>query len=124
MYIRKFKYQSPTERGFTQYKMSRKEHNRLFKNRKMPWYARAEYYVNQDKTHILIHKYTNIWGIIANTLLFPAVVVMAGLSNWKSIKRDYYELFNERETGSFTPEDIYRDKEFVDAMLQCLKEVK
>jgi hypothetical protein len=106
--LSKYKYTSPLDRGFTQFKLSRKQHNEIFKNRPLKWFGKCEYYYKEKS--ILIHTFTRPIAVLINTLLFPMILVFIGLGNIKEAWRELIEMYNQKQLGSFVSEYVHSEK--------------
>ena len=111
--MRKYKYSDPTERGYIQFKLSKEEHNSLFKYRKIRWLDKYIYYYNDQG--IKIHKFINKKGVIVATLSLPIAILIEGLGNYKEIWKELLSLYNQKNSGSFVSDfidknsNIYRE---------------
>lgn len=104
-------YKNPIDNGYTQFKLSKKQHNQLFEYRQIKWYDRYEYYYN-DKL-VEIHKFCNNAFIIVSTLLFPFAVLFYGIGNIKKCWHDFKELYHQKRTGSFSSDNInYKSEKY------------
>jgi len=104
-----FKYNDPLTRGYTKFKLTKKQHNEIFPKRKLNWSSSCEYYYTEDK--VLIHRFVSPLAVVVNVLWFPISVVMNGLGEFKEILREYKRLFNQKQTGYFSTEFVYKDDE-------------
>ena len=57
-------YQDPLTKGYKQFKLSRKQHNKLFEHRQIKWFDKYKYYYNDNS--ILLHRYYNLLFIVLN----------------------------------------------------------
>lgn len=105
----KYVYKNPLDQGCQQFKLTRKQHNALFKYRQMKWYHRYEYYYNEHK--IIMHRFVNIYGIILQTIMFPILVLLEGLGDIKQIIEEYKKLYNQKKYGSFRGDNIWSDSD-------------
>lgn len=102
----KYNYVSPLEQGYKQFKLTRKQHNKLFKRRKKKWYDKYEYYY--DEYAVMLHKFRNLQGIIFQTIIFPVYLLLYGLFHFKEIIREYKGLYNQKKYGSFSSDYAYK----------------
>ena len=103
----KYEYNCPTDDGYEQFKISRKEQNRIFKYRKAVWSCNYEFYI-KDKT-ILMYKIPNLFGCIVSTLLFPLGLLLEGLANYKETYRDMIvKVWYCKKYGNFSSDAIYK----------------
>ena len=104
-----YKYRCPTELGYRQIKLTKQQHNDLFKNQNIKWYDKYEYYYSRDKG-LRVDKFYN-WKLIAlMTLLYPINILIEGFGNIKEINRDYTRMYKQKQYGSFVSERYYKDK--------------
>jgi hypothetical protein len=101
-----YKYSNPIDKGYIKFKLTKKQHNEIFKNRKLKWNGRCEYYYNDKQ--IIIHTFTNWKAILLSTILLPVFILLHGLTNIKEIWKELLELYNQKETGSFVSEHVWR----------------
>lgn len=104
-----YKYISPVETGHKQFNLTRKQHNELFPNRKLRWSDRYEYYYNER--HVIMHNFTNIRAKTLMTILFPFMLLIHGVVNYKEIIGEYKELYNEKKYGSFVSDHASKGTE-------------
>ncbi len=97
-------YKNPLNNGYKKFKLSRKQHNQLFQYRQIKWYDKYEYYYNDHE--ILLHKFSNVLGIVVATILFPADVLFQGLFNIKECCDELISLYNQKKYGSYIPDCI------------------
>lgn len=105
----KYIYENPLDQGYKQFKLTKKQHNTLFKYRQIKWYDKYEYYYNDNE--IILHRFTNIYAIILGTILFPIAILLEGIVNIKDTCRDYKRMCNQKKYGSFSGDNIWRDSE-------------
>ncbi|QSF43388.1 hypothetical protein [Paenibacillus tianjinensis] len=118
-----YTYRSPTEYGYTRFKLSRKQHKELFPRRVLRWNQKCEYYYNDN--NVLIHYFSNHLCIILTTVLFPILILFAGLSHFKEAIKEMKELYNEKKYGSFSTDHISkcnRGKNKYDEIMNYIKE--
>ncbi len=102
-----YEYKDPKSDGYIQFKISKKDQNRIFKYRKWQWHSNYEYYV-KDKT-ILMHKIPNVFGCIISTILFPVGLLAEGLRNYKETYKDMVlKAWQAKKYGSFSSDAIYK----------------
>lgn len=100
-----YKYECPTKRGYRQVAISRKLHSKLFPKRQMAWNGRCEYFINEDKGHLIIHNLTNRFAFSLGIAAFPVIVLLNGLANIKEIISEYSDVIHEKERGKFSSDD-------------------
>ncbi len=99
-----YKYEDPLTQGYKQFKLTKKQHNKLFKYRQIKWRDRYEYYYN-DK-YILLYRFTNWKAIILITLLFPVILLLEGLLDYKETIKDYKGMYNQKKYGAFSSDSV------------------
>ncbi|QNR65383.1 hypothetical protein IAQ67_15935 [Paenibacillus peoriae] len=92
-------YNNPLERGYKQFKLSKKQHNHLFPKRKKKWNTRYEYYYNDKR--IIVQHFTSYLAIALTTIMFPVLILFAGLSNFKEAITEMKHLYFEKKYGKF-----------------------
>lgn len=112
-------YVNPVEIGYKKFKLTRKNHNLLFKHRQMKWYNKYEYYYNEN--NIIIHKFATIPYIILCTLLLPVAIFISGYSD---VMYDLKRLYNQKKSGSFTSDNVWKypdNPEFYNKIIDKIK---
>ncbi|ASA22590.1 hypothetical protein [Paenibacillus donghaensis] len=102
-----YKYKCPTEYGYIKFQLTKEQHNSLFKYRQIKWNDKYEYYYSDQG--VILHSFTNNIAIALTTILFPVLVLFAGLSNFKKCTKELKELYNQKEYGSFIRNSIHFD---------------
>lgn len=97
-------YENPLKIGYKQFKLTKKQHNSLFKYRQIKWFDKYEYYYNNNE--IILHQFYNRKAIVLRVILFPINTLLNGLINIKEVWQDTKELFKQKETGSFIGNSI------------------
>lgn len=90
---------------YKQFKLTKKQHNRLFKHRQIKWCDKYEYYYNDSC--VILYKFINWKGILLMTVLFPFNVLYAGLGDFKETISDYKKMYNQKKYGSFSSDSVY-----------------
>lgn len=116
----KYVYKNPLEQGYTQFKITKKEHNELFQYRKKTWVNKFEYYYKNN--HIIIHQFVNPLAIIFSVIAFPVFILIHGFGNIKELLKEYKGLFNQKKYGSFSGDDIWSKSEIYDKVMKIIKE--
>lgn len=105
-----YTYEDPLTKGYSRFKLSRKQHNQLFKYRQLKWYSflttKYEYYISPDD--IRINRFVALPNIIFATILFPFMILIHGISNIKEILNEYKRAYNQKKYGSFINEHIWK----------------
>lgn len=99
-----YTYDDPLERGYKKFKLSKKQHNHLFPKRKRKWNTTYEYFYNEHR--VILQQYTSKRAIMLTTLLFPVLILFAGLSNFKEALTEMKWLYNEKKYGKFSSDWI------------------
>jgi len=111
-------YKNPLDQGYKQFYLTKKQHNKLFEQRKIKFYHKYEYYYNDNC--ILLHKFCNWKGILFNTIILPIIVLMEGLANIKETMYDYKSLCNQKKSGSFTGDDICKGTDMYNEVIKII----
>jgi len=98
-----YKYKNKIDMGYKQIFLSRKNHNELFSKRRIKFFQKYEYYI-QDNSFIM-ERYINIFGKVIMTFLFP-VTVFLSLKDIKKITREYAGLLKQKKYGSFVSDSV------------------
>lgn len=115
----KYHYSNPVDRGFTKFKLTKRQHNKLLKYRQMNWHDKYEYYYNDKE--IIFHRLDNWKVIILTTLLFPVIVLLHGLVNFKEAWRDLKRLYKQKQSGSFVGDSVSNSSEKYDEIMEIIK---
>ena len=67
----KYIYKNPLDEGYKKFKLTKKQHNQLFKHKQIKWLDKYEYYINEDG--VILHRFYNWKVIILNTIFFPII---------------------------------------------------
>jgi hypothetical protein len=99
----KWEYKSPLNKGYKKFKLTKKQHNRIFKYRQKRWHNKFEYYY-QDNGWILVHEFDNFISIVFETFLSLTIgIFMLGIPQvCKNLKRSW----NQKKYGRFSSEHI------------------
>lgn len=100
-----YKYQSPLDRGFEGFKLTKTEHNRLFTYRQTNWKYKYLYYIS-DKEFIM-ERYTSLVMKSLLVLGFPVICLLNGLANYNGLFKEYGDMFYEQERGKFSADSSY-----------------
>ena len=104
-----YKYQSPAERGYIQFRLTKAQHNAIFKYRQYDIRRKTEYFYNGSQ--LIAQHFTSLWWVAL--VLIPAFIIgtfMNGLpATWRDLKRvlrqKHYGAF--MEDRAFCPTDKY-----------------
>lgn len=102
-----YRYKCPTEIGYEKFKLTRKQHNKIFTWRKVNMFTKCEYFYN-DKS-IRIQFFTSVLGKIFALVYSPLAIVIHGVSSIKEIKKEIKGIFNEKGTGKFSSESYWNN---------------
>lgn len=104
-----YTYENPLEHGYKRFKLSRKEHNNLFPNRKISFLSQLsfkyEYYYSDS--FIKIQKFITISYITLATVLAPIAFIFYGIVNFKELATEYKRVYNQKKYGSFMSDTIW-----------------
>lgn len=103
-----YKYEDPLDKGYTKFKLTKKQHNSLFKNRQIIWKNKYEYFIKD--TDILMYSLPSNLLIVLATLAYPFVLLIMGVFNFKEINSEYYGLYNPKKTGAFSSDQIWKSR--------------
>lgn len=103
-----YKYKCPTELGYVEFKLSRKEHNRVILNRKCNIFTKVEAFYKENT--VKINYLPNLTAKIIIPFLVPYAILAHGLSSIKEIARDIKRELMPKKYGSFTSEHVNRYK--------------
>ena len=104
-----FKYKSPTEDGYKKIKLTKKQHNKLFKYRQMIWYDKYDYYLKGD--NIIIERTNNILFKIVLTLAAPFLIIVEG---FKVVIPEYIREIKGKKIGAHTVDNGKLDGDVVE----------
>lgn len=114
-----YKYEDPRNNGFKKVTITKEQHNELFQYQQITWKMRYEYYIKD--TAIEIHRYSSIWLKMYNTMMFPVVLLFAGLSNFDSVIQEYKHHYCEQKYGAFTNDTVFKNTKRYDLFKECLQ---
>lgn len=114
----KYVYKNPIEQGYIKFKLTKKQHNQLFKYRQIKWCDKYEYYYNEH--YVILHKFYNKKSIILATILFPIWVLLNGLVNIKETWIELIKLYNQKKYGSFGGDDVSNGSETYDKIMKII----
>lgn len=114
-----YKYVNPLQKGFKQFKLTRKQHNCLFPKNKRKWYNKYEYYYNEDV--IILHRFTSWKAIVLTTVLFPISLILYGLTSYKELHHEMKRLYHQKKYGSFVSEYIHKDEKTFDDIMKLIQ---
>ncbi len=107
--MEEYKYICPTEQGYTQFKIGRRDQNRIFSRWKWNPLYKYEYY--HKGSEIIVQKIPSILGCIFCTIGFPLLLLVVRVSD---IKRTFrvmvLEMWQCKRYGVFPKEIIHKEK--------------
>lgn len=118
----KYKYISPIDKGFKQFKLTKKQHNSLFKYRQIRWFDKYEYYYNDSM--IELHRFYNWKVVIVSTLFFPVTLFINGIGNIKEIIKELKSMYKQKEIGSFSGDSIWKDSDTYTKVIEIINKNK
>lgn len=115
-----YKYENPLDYGYKQFKLTKKQHNELFKYRKHEWFNKFEYYYNDKR--ILIHQFTDWKVAVVSIFAVPILIILHGVNNTKRIFDELIGLFNQKKGGHFTGDSIEKGSETYNKIMEMINE--
>lgn len=112
-------HKNPLEQGYKQFKLTEKQHNKLFPKRQIKWNDKYEYYYNDQG--IVLQRYGNWKAVIVVTILFPIYLLLEGLSNYKELIKEYKGMYNQKKYGSFTSDYIWSGTDIYNEIMKIIK---
>lgn len=110
-------YSKKGNKEYTRMYMSNKDFELLYPRRKIKASQSLEFYVSD--LEIVVEYHSRLWVKVLSTLLFPALILINGLRNFKGVCLEIRGLWFERKLGHFSSDVIYknRNEQNYDAML-------
>lgn len=104
-----YTYENPVDHGYKRFKLSRKDHNNLFPNRKISFLSqlRFKYEYYYSDSFIKIQKFITIPYIMLATVLAPIAFIFYGIANFKELVNEYKRVYNQKKYGSFMSDTIW-----------------
>lgn len=118
----KYVYECPTKRGYIKFKISKKDHNEIFKYRKTVWHSNYEYYVKDN--HIIMQLIPTKLVCMLSTLFYPVAVLFHGSCNYKEIYTDSVtKCWCIKKYGSFSRDEIHKREgdDTFERIMRCRK---
>lgn len=115
----KYQYQCPTKRGYTKFRLTRKQYRELIPNFKMSWGQKFLYYYNDRE--IIIHRYQAGWLVLVSFLLFPLFLLYYGIQGWSDLIDDYNGLLFQKKKGRFCPLTISNKNKVYNEVIKFIK---
>ena len=115
-----YKYKSPKDKGYKKIKLSRKEIERLI--RKTSIFKKYDVY--EDDKRYYIEVLTPLYLKILATILYPITLLFCGLYKFKELNREVYRTWNQKKTGSFCSEFVYKDRLKQNSINETLSKIK
>lgn len=117
--MKKYQYTDPVDNGCTKIKLSRKQHDKLFPNRKRSIFTHYDYYIGDDK--MVLHRTTSLFWKTVVTIGFPVVILGYGIFNFKEVLKEYHELYNQKRLGHFGADECWSNTDTYAAVAQIAK---
>lgn len=97
-----YKYKSPTEWGYKEVKITKKEFKEIF-GKNLRIFNKAVVFAKEteEDKKWCCEVYASKIGIVIALLIYPINVLIEGIVNIKSLNKDYSKMFNQREKGTF-----------------------
>ena len=115
----KYVYRNPLDNGYKKFKLSKKQHNQIFKYRQIKWIDKYEYYYNDRQ--IILHKFYNPLSVAINTLLFPISILANGYLHFKDCWKDLKSLYHQKQCGSFISDSISNGTDTYNKIMDIIK---
>lgn len=115
----KYVYKNPLDQGYKQFKLTKKQHNELFQYRKKDWKRKFEYYYNDN--YVILHLFASKRAIIANTIMFPIIVLINGFGNMKEIVNEFKGLYQSKRYGGFSSDSVWHESEIYNKIMKIIK---
>lgn len=103
----KYIYKDPLIKGYKKFKLSKKQHNKLFQYRQLKWFDKYEYYYNDKE--IILHKFYNPLFITINIIISPIGIFIAGLMNIKQYWQELKQMCNQKKYGQFSGDSVWKE---------------
>jgi len=120
-----YNYICPTEKGYKQVTISKKQHNGLFPNRKLSWNSKAEYYINDKQ--LIIHKFVSLPAKIAFVVFSPILIalftIIEGIKRLPEV-RDEFKYLNEKKYGKFSSDTVSASHKTYKEFKSIMKETR
>ena len=99
-------------------KISRRNHNILFPYKKLGLFKKARYYLTVDGNKFVLAISINFLGKIVVIALLPLTIVLEGVSNTKSIFKEYRSLIKDKSQNL---DDVNKGVELFDKIMKVAK---
>lgn len=103
-YSAPYRYKCPTKRGYTKIKISKHQHNKIFK-RKLTWRQSYDYYWGPNS--IIMHRRTSFLAKLSFIMLLPVALIWYGFSGFAEIMSEIHFVFDEKSSGKFLEDIIW-----------------
>ena len=111
--------------GYREATLSNKLQDKLFQYRKSNYKTKYVYFVNEDIGVIEICAFCPLYLKIIGTILYPIVLLLYGIGNYKEVNKEISDIWNQKERGKFTGDTISKTKnvnsDLYDEVLKNLK---
>lgn len=98
-----YKYIPPESKGYTRLKISRSEHNAIWRYRKLRFFNQVEYYYNGN--HLQVYHFIARWWVVLIAL--PVIIIGTFSDGLPKTCRDLKRSLMQKKYGSFTGDDAY-----------------
>lgn len=115
----KYVYKNPLDNGYIKFKITKKQHNKLFKYRRLKWFNRYEYYYSKEE--IIIHNFKNLPFRIMFTIGFPLFILLNGLVNFKESFNELNMMWNQKKYGRFSSDSISSKSDLYKEIINVIK---
>lgn len=116
-----YKYKKPEDKGYKKIKISRKEIKKILRNASR---FSKKYEVYEDDKRYYIEILAPLYVKILVTILYPIALLSCGISNFNELNKEIYRTWNQKKTGSFYSEFIYKDRLKQDSINETLSKIK
>jgi hypothetical protein len=99
--MKNYEYNSPLNRGYEEIHLTLANHTKLFEKRPLSWKTEFRYYVNHEYKTFELENYPSKIAIVITVLLYPILLIVNGIGNYKEVHRDIYGICNAQKTGTF-----------------------
>jgi len=103
-----YNYECPIKKGYTEFKLNKKDHNILFKYRQGNWKIKYTYFIKGDV--IILFGMPSLAVKVASLFLLPYYVLVYGVSKSEEIYREVLATWNPLKSGYFVKDKIYEGR--------------
>lgn len=106
-----YEYENLTLNGYIKFNIPKKEHNKIFKDFKLTFFEKAEYYYSKNHEVIVIQLYFNKFAIFLEVVLFPFSLLCFGLFNFKEMFNALKKNIYQKKYGYFIQNSLFKQSE-------------